>query len=339
MKKFLAVILAVCTLAFGAFAFTACNNDDGDAIDVYAPDGAPALALAQLMSEEMQFGEKVNYHVVNASTIDTYVTGEDLRAELCVLPVNAAAAKLGSGENYKMLGTVTHGNIYIVSNTEKTELTRENLATQLEGKVVGCIQLQSFVGFALQIVLNDLDIHYTIIEDANKPAESGVSIVNIAKPADQITGETPYDYMVAAEPVVSAKTGAIETLEIVGDLQKLYGESGYPQAVLVAKNDLIENNAAFVEKFIAAVEANASWLLNEQTSAETIVNAVSSHLPEGSTPTFNAKNLTKTVIQNCAVRFESAAAGKDRVKEFLSEITSVNNVQFNVSDGFFYAAQ
>lgn len=339
MKKFLAVILAVCTLAFGAFAFTACNNDDGDAIDVYAPDGAPALALTQLMSEDMQFGEKVNYHVVNASTIDTYVTGEDLRAELCVLPVNAAAAKLGSGENYKMLGTVTHGNIYIVSNTEKTELTRENLATQLEGKVVGCIQLQSFVGFALQIVLNDLDIHYTIIEDANKPAESGVSIVNIAKPADQITGETPYDYMVAAEPVVSAKTGAIETLEIVGDLQKLYGESGYPQAVLVAKNDLIENNAAFVEKFIAAVDANAAWLLDEQSSAETIVNAVASHLPDGSTPTFNAKNLTKTVIQHCAVRFESAAAGKDRVKEFLSEITSVNNVQFNVSDGFFYAAQ
>lgn len=339
MKKFLAVILAVCTLAFGAFAFTACSNDDGDAIDVYAPDGAPALALAQLMGEEMQFGEKVNYHVVNASTIDTYVTGEDLRAELCVLPVNAAAAKLGSGENYKMLGTVTHGNIYIVSNTEKTELTRENLATQLEGKVVGCIQLQSFVGFALQIVLNDLDIHYTIIEDANKPAESGVSIVNISDPATQITGAAPYDYMVAAEPVVSAKTGAIETLEIVGDLQKLYGESGYPQAVLVAKNDLIENNAAFVEKFIAAVDANGAWLLDEQTSAETIVNAVASHLPDGSTPTFNAKNLTKTVIQHCAVRLESAAAGKDRVKEFLSEITSVNNVSFNVADDFFYSAQ
>lgn len=339
MKKFLAVVLAVCTLAFGAFAFTACSNDDGDAIDVYAPDGAPALALAQLMSEEMQFGEKVNYHVVNASTIDTYVTGEDLRTELCVLPVNAAAAKLGSGENYKMLGTVTHGNIYIVSNTEKTELTRENLAAQLEGKVVGCIQLQNFVGFALQIVLKDLNIDYTVIEDANKPAESGVSIVNIANPGGQIAGETPYDYMVAAEPVVSTKTGKIPTLKIVGDLQELYGEGGYPQAVLVAKSDLIENNAAFVEKFIAAVEANAAWLLNEQTSAETIVNAVSSHLPDGSTPTFNAENLTKTVIEHCAVRFESAAAGKDRVKEFLSEITSVNNVSFNVADDFFYSAQ
>lgn len=339
MKKFLAVVLAVCTLAFGVFAFTACNNDDGEAIDVYAPDGAPALALAQLMSEEMQFDEKVNYHVVNASTIETYVTGEDLRAELCVLPVNAAAAKLGSGENYTMLGTVTHGNIYIVSNTEKTELTRENLAAQLDGKVVGCIQLKSFVGFALQIVLKDLNVDYTVIEDANKPAESGVSIVNIADPGSQITGTATYDYMVAAEPVVSTKTGKIPTLEIVGDLQELYGEGGYPQAVLVAKNDLIENNATFVGKFIAAVEANAAWLLNEQTSAETIVNAVSSHLPDGSTPTFNAENLTKTVIEHCAVRFESAAVGKDRVKEFLSEITSVNNVQFNVSDSFFYSAQ
>lgn len=340
MKKFFAIVLSALMLTAGTALFAACSDEDG--IDVYAPDGAPALALAQLMGDEMQFGsdKSVNYNVVNANTIQTYVTGENPQAELCVLPVNAAAMALGSGENYKMLGTVTHGNIYVVSNTEKTALTAANLEEQLTGKMVGCIQLQSFVGFALQIVLDKYDIEYRITEDNEDVQEGIVNIINISDPAGQITGAAPYDYMVAAEPVVSTKTGNIPTLEQVGDLQALYGEGGYPQAVLVAKADFIENNAEFVTQFIAAVEANATWLTADATSAETVVSAVASHLPEGSTPTFNAKNLTKNVIEKCAVRFESAASCKEEVKNFLAEITAVNpKMQFNVADAFFYNAQ
>ncbi len=354
MKKFLAVILAACVLACGAVLFSACNGTGGDpgdnpgdnpggetqtfTADVYAPDGAPALALAQLMSENMQFGGTVNYNVVNANTIQTYVTGENPQAELCVLPVNAAAKMLGSGENYKMLGTVTHGNIYILSNTETAELTQDNLGEQLAGKMVGCIQLENFVGFALQIVLDNLGIEYRIAEDEEDVQENIVNIVNIANPASQITGTATYDYMVAAEPVVSTKTGNIPTLEVVGDLQALYGENGYPQAVLVAKADFIAENGTMIEAFIDAVEANASWLLADSTQAETIVNAVSSHLPEGSTPTFTAANLSKTVIENCAVRFESAQSCKAEVLSFLEEITAVNGVTFDVADAFFYGA-
>ena len=340
MKKFFAIVLSALMLTAGTALFAACSDEDG--IDVYAPDGAPALALAQLMGEDMQFGsdKTVNYNVVNANTIQTYVTGENPQAELCVLPVNAAAIALGSGENYKMLGTVTHGNIYVVSNTEKTALTAANLEEQLTGKMVGCIQLQSFVGFALQIVLDKYDIEYRITEDNEDVQEGIVNIINISDPAGQITGAAPYDYMVAAEPVVSTKTGNIPTLEVVGDLQALYGEGGYPQAVLVAKTEFIENNAEFVAQFIAAVEANATWLTADATSAETVVSAVASHLPEGSTPTFNAKNLTKNVIEKCAVRFESAASCKEEVKNFLAEITAVNpKMQFNVADAFFYTAQ
>lgn len=172
MKKFFAIVLSALMLTAGTALFAACSDEDG--IDVYAPDGAPALALAQLMGDEMQFGsdKSVNYNVVNANTIQTYVTGENPQAELCVLPVNAAAMALGSGENYKMLGTVTHGNIYVVSNTEKTALTAANLEEQLTGKMVGCIQLQSFVGFALQIVLDKYDIEYRITED-NEDVQDG----------------------------------------------------------------------------------------------------------------------------------------------------------------------
>ena len=93
MKKIFALMLSVLLLAFGVVFFSACGKDES-VIDVYMPDGAPALSMAQLMSEENDFDANVQYHVVNANTIQTYVTGENPDAELCVLPVNAAAQAL-----------------------------------------------------------------------------------------------------------------------------------------------------------------------------------------------------------------------------------------------------
>ena len=200
------------------FYYQPDSDDQGSAAtevvaDVYAPDGAPALSLAQLMSEDMQFGEgnTVTYNVVAASSIQTFVTGEEPQAELCVLPVNAAAKLLGKGEVYQMLGTVTHGNIYVLSAASKgyADLTSANLKEQLLGKTVGCIQLDNVVGLTLKVVLDNSDIPFEVIEDVSEAtADDVVYLLNISDPATMITPAAPYDYMVAAEPVVSAKVNA-----------------------------------------------------------------------------------------------------------------------------------
>ena len=109
MKRILVSLLALCLLAAAAFAFTACGeggNEQGEnegggetpsesnvELDVYMPDGAPALSMAQLMSEEKSFtlteGEgttkyTLRYNVVDASTIQAYVGGEDPAAAIAV---------------------------------------------------------------------------------------------------------------------------------------------------------------------------------------------------------------------------------------------------------------
>ena len=130
-------------------------------------------------------------------------------------------------------------------------------------------------------------------------------------------------------------------LKLAGSLQSLYGENGYPQAVLVAKNSLIEKNSAFISKFMEAMSDSADWLLDESVTAEAILNAVKAHYadPENTKPAFTAEKLTKTVIGNCAIRFEPAAQSKQRVKAFLSELADVNDTAATaVSDEFFYNA-
>lgn len=142
------------------------------------------------------------------------------------------------------------------------------------------------------------------------------------------------DYYVAAEPAATARANAVG-LKFSGDLQQLYGsENGYPQAVIVAKNEIIESNPAFLKAFLEEVEANESWL--ETASAQTVIDAVASHLPDGTTPTFNAKNLTSRVIANCGIHLVYAADDKERVTNFLSEMAQADATSVGtVSDSFF----
>ncbi len=131
-----------------------------DTVSVYAPDGAPALALAQLMSENNQFGQtSVTYNIVASDAISTYVTGADPAADICILPLNAASKLLGSGENYTMLGTVTNGNLYILSADDE-EITADNIAEILTGKTVGVINLANVPGLTLKIILNKYGLSY-----------------------------------------------------------------------------------------------------------------------------------------------------------------------------------
>lgn len=342
MKRLLTVLLSALLLVTGSALFAACDKESAR-VSVYMPDGAPALAMAQLMSEEMQFGGEVSYNVVDSTAIQTYVGGDDPQADVCVLPVNLAAQTMGSGSVYRMLGTVTHGNIYFLSSKHPdAALTAENLADLLVGKTVGCIQLNNVVGLTLRLVLAQNDVDYAVIEDVSQAAADKVNILNIADPASGITPAAEYDYMVAAEPVVTTKVNATASnaegmrLVNVGDLQALYGEGGYPQAVLVAKTSLIESQPAFIESLIEAVKANADWVKAETTSVESIVAAVSAHLPSGAKGTLTVQNLNKDVIGRCAVRFAAAAECKEEVNAFLAALSQAAGKTFSVSDAFFY---
>lgn len=110
-----------------------------------------------------------------------------------------------------------------------------------------------------------------------------------------------------SSPSSAAKLG------FVGDLQELYGgEKGYPQAVLVAKTDFIQSYEDWVKMFLQSVDEGAEWL--KTAEAQTIVDAVSAHLTEGMTPSFNVKNLSSTVISHCGIRFEAGRGIQDGSK-------------------------
>lgn len=133
---------------------------------VYMPDGAPALAMAKLMWEDTQ-DDGLVYKVVAPTMISSQVTYKDdsKNADFCVLPITAASKLLGSGENYKMLGVVTHGNLYLLAK-DGTPLTAENISL-LQGKTVGVLQMNEVPGMTLKTVLNKYGLSYKEITSIN----------------------------------------------------------------------------------------------------------------------------------------------------------------------------
>lgn len=332
------VAIACAAAAVFVLGVSACAEDTGSgefSYTVAMPDGAPALAAAQLMVEDMQFGGEVNYTVVNSNAITQQVSGGV--ADICILPVNAAVQLAGSGETYSLLGTVTHGNLYMLSAKHPDEqITVSNLDT-LVGKTVGCIQLSSFVGNVFKIIFEDNDIPYTVVESVSDAKSDSVNLINIADPSTGITPAAEFDYMIGAEPLVTAKTTAAPALKIVGDIQALYGENGFPQAVMLAKNSVIEQNGEFIADFISAVEANAEWIASDDADMTAIVNAINANYG-GATSSLNANNLNSTVISRCAIEFVSATECRQEITDFIDKLEAVTGTTLTIADKFFYSA-
>lgn len=317
-----------------AFGIAACNKVEVGKYSVYAPDGAPALALAQLCLEEKS---EFKINVVNATTISTYVTGANPQADFAIVPVNAASKMLGTGTNYKMLGTVTHGNLFLLKKATGVEITTANLSS-LVGKTVGVINLANVPGLMLKVILQQNNIPFNQLTDGAEIATDKVNLKDV-KATEAIPSNAECDYFVVPEPAATTKiNGTGGKLSVAASLQTLYGgENGYPQAVAVAKSSVIESDKKAVDNFIKALKDNQSWINDSNTSAETIVNAIKSKLTADLTPTFSAANLNATVIANCGIRFTSNADGKQSVLDILEKLNAVsNNAWGTPADAFFY---
>lgn len=325
---------------------SACKEERADGkFTVYAPDGAPALALAALIAETDRAadrGEEPQYeiHIVDSSLIVSYVTGNAPAADFCILPLNAASKQLGNGESYRMIGTVTNGNLYFLTTGEEA-LTPENFGTALLGKTVGVVQLSNVPGLTLQTVLKDYGLTYRISDNAEETAAEDEVVLRAVEAAN-VTPASGCDYYLCPEPAASTKVAgtaaSANPFRFAGDLQQLYdGLAGYPQAALVAKSGLAESEEGRKAITAVAERVREAEAFLKETEPETLLSLLDGKRTEGLAPSFNANNLTASVIANCSIRFVTAEEDRERVNGFLEKLLGVNaGAAALVSEKFFY---
>lgn len=322
MKKFtcliLTVILSFATLFFG------CSVPE--TISIYAPDGAPALALSSVIKKDF---EDTEIHIVSADKIGALVSGKDKKADICILPINMASKLIGSGKEYKMLGTITHGNFYFLSKTEMI-IDKENIGV-LIGKTIGVLQLPNVPGLTFQIVLKESDIAYQIIQDTNEKEQDKVNLMAINKIE---TAREDIDVFLIPSPGADAKAQTTD-LKFVGSLGELYSDFGFPQAIIAAKNTLIQENLPFVKAFIEQIK-NVESFLKEENKAE-ICALLHGKMESGLTPVFNENNLTSESIARSKIKFIACKEAKASVQTFIEKLKSINpNSVETFSQDFYY---
>ena len=333
--------LAFATLLGAATLGFACKKVPEGEITVYMPDGAPALAFSGLMHEDKE-DDGLSYFVVNASDIAKKVSYKNMddNADFCVLPLTAATAKVGDGANYQMVGAVTHGNLYMISKNAELAYSTENLSS-LIGQTVGVLQLASTPGMIFKSMLVKNNIPYADLSVENTiPRTDKVNLKPIiipegTPPAQVLNGMIGegINVFVMAEPAVTAlKKGGFST---VGNVQTMYGENGYTQAVLVAKKSLIEENTKWVEEFLEKVENSAVWAASH--NGETLVNAVQSHMEDSkATTSLNAATLSGEVVSRSGVRFELTSVCKAKTEGFLQIAKTVESKTVIPSESFYW---
>ncbi len=331
MKKFLAIILALLTLTL---TFTGCefltgndNSQDENTLTFYCPDGAPSLAMAKFMQTGTVKGYDIESTVVSANDITTHVMASSTEpADIAVLPVNAAAKLCGKGDRYVMVGTITQGNLYIVSMEELS-------LNDLVGKVVGVIGEGLVPDLTLKAVLSANGIEY---ETSADPIDGKVALTYKGSgeelmPAMKQHANTGITVGLLPEPAATKIVTKLNTnFTYKMDLGALYDSvsGGYPQAVMVVKKELADD-AEFMTALETQVNDSITWATNPDNAESAVTTAVSFN-KEGVVTSLDSF-VTADVISRFGIKYTSAKEHYQSVKTYLTRI----NVALP-NDAFFY---
>lgn len=279
-KTTLAVLLVAALVAVFAVGLAACNDDKDvapDTLQLYVPDGAPALAVAKFIAEKDTLtvaGYKIAVNIVPANQIAAHMAKAD--GDIVIMPANAGMNLIMKGAEYKFVCSNTRGILYMISRTEGAVKPAD-----LAGKKVGCIGQGAVPEYALMTVL-----------EANGLADS-VEVQFFADGAgvqSALTAGT-IDFGIVGEPAATA--GASKGFFTVMDMQAEFNEatdseSGFPMSSTFV-SEALAGEDGFVEALIAALEDNVDYIAENAAGMTALLQGAgsTSAYPAASIPRCN----------------------------------------------------
>lgn len=214
MKKIITYALG-CIMAL---SLVGCSTEEKKetSLNILCPTGAPSLAF---VSEYENINKNGKIDIVEGSDpLTAALTKKDSEYDMIVAPINLGAKLIETNQtDYKIAGVLTWGNLYLVG-TSKEELN-------------GSGELSLFGGGSVpEKIMNTVNVQTTL-----RP-----TYYNSASLVQQqlLAGNSKVGML--AEPLASATIAKAKqsglNLNIIMDLQKEYGENGYPQAAIFVKD-------------------------------------------------------------------------------------------------------
>lgn len=330
-KKLLIFLVAIAAIVTGV-SLTACNRQT-TTFRIVAPDGAPALALTNLV----KFGvavpenEDLKIDIINASQISNQLLGK--KCDIAIAPTNVAyklyKASLDNNDTdpYKMIATATYGNLYIIGKNEPKSLS------ELEGKIVYSIGFNAIPHKVFEKIIDSNGLQMNIITKENKAISNKINVMFVAD-GSMVMGKLNLDnsaYGLLGEPAATiAETQ--KGYNNCFDVQQLFKEAtgsdtyGYPQAIAVARESFIKANPDFVKRVYQALLDNVEFINNTQNQA-----SITDILQNNAFGTPSATKFLPSSIARCNIKVLDSKAAK------ADTITLLNNIfGNNIDENFFY---
>lgn len=280
LKAIMAVFMVAALVAVFAVGLAACNDDKDvapDTLQLYVPDGAPALAVAKFIAEKDTLtvaGYKIAVNIVPANQIAAHMAKAD--GDIVIMPANAGMNLISKGAGYEFVCSNTRGILYMLS-LEHGTVTPADLA----GKKVGCIGEGAVPEYALMTVLEANGV----ADDVDVRFFADGAAVQAALKAGTI------DFGIVGEPAATA--GASKGFFTVMDMQAEFNEatdseSGFPMSSTFV-SEALAGEDGFVEALVAALEDNVDYIAENAAGMTALLQGAgsTSAYPAASIPRCN----------------------------------------------------
>ncbi|MCF0148845.1 MAG: ABC transporter substrate-binding protein [Clostridium sp.] len=309
MKKKSKIIFSLLAVLSMIFGFVGCVNKEETNISIkeisfVAPNGVPATAISKMIKENIQVDNNYNINYSIENTSDTLATavmkGEP---DIAIVPSNLAVQAYNKGLGYKLLGTTGLGALYLVSTEGDIEISN------LSGKEVYNIGSGLTPDIVFKALLKESGINDVSLSYVGGATELAPAILG---------GKAKY--AVVPEPALTTilnKNPNIKVIASLNDLwkEKFNSESGFPQASLIVKESLINEDKDFVNNLIKEVSNSINWV-NENNK-----DAAAYSIENGSQ--VEAATLEKS-IENSNIVFIKAKDNKEDYMDYYKVLENEN---------------
>ena len=242
-----------------------------------------------------------------------------MQSDIAIVPANLAANLYNKGQDVKLVGTVTHGNLFVLGTSDSVKTLAD-----LEGKLVYSIGQNSVPDYVFRTLLKEAELDVVqgdaaqegkvTVNYKNDGSEVMQQLVAAKKEGKDVVG-------VLAEPAVTnAKAkGMVELFDLQSLWQTRTGAdaTGYAQAVLIVKGDVAKDKA-FMDRLIAAFEGNGAFVAEHSGEVAGIIAKV---YPQSS---FAAQTFTAETLERCNCGFTRGAACKAEFEAMAEAIAEIN---------------
>lgn len=266
------------------------GDDAGDSakdaldVEVVSPAGSPTISMVKMFKENPEINNASIKYTMTLTTDELQAKLVSNEADFAVVPTNLAAKLYNKGIEYTLAAPVIWGNLYLISNEKINDLN------ELKGKEIYTIGkgLTPDILFRHLLEVNGIDPE----KDVKLTYLSGGSELA----SNYIAGKSNFTIM--PEPMLTIVKSKKPETELIMDLQEEWNnqngsELGYPQASLIVKTKLVEENKDFVENFIQEFENSVQWLETDSSTAgvyyNELVTSLDSKVVEKSLPGSNIK--------------------------------------------------